>query len=935
MANSYVEIPVSGASTYTFPFPYIAEADVKVYVGGVLQTISTHYTFTSSNIIEFTAGNVPADTSQVVRIQRETEAENKLVTYSNTGLDADDLNLGSNQNFYLAQEATDKAEEAVSSGADGTLTVGGRLTNVSDPVDSQDAATKSWVASQVAGGNGSVTSSSTAPTGASQGDLWIDTDQNIMYVWTGSEWVNGGVQDVERHDILGSSLTPIFGRGIIDPVDHNGGVSQVTAVYLNGVLLKPTTIMLDFSTGDYDILDTAHVALASIPAADDEITVIKSASMSASLIADINTVKNSIPALSNIESNVSTLQSDVSTLQNAAVVTPQDFGAVADGVTDDSQAIQDALDYVNSQGGGRVFLPSGMYRKADTSGSLYVYSNTTIEGEGDSSVIFHDDTVVNGRRDMMTVITGSSNITYRNFKILGTAKTHLSETNQSQTLNGSQITNLRLEGLTIEGVRFMATSFGECENVYVTGCSLIDVLRDGFRFTASKNVRIIGNYGKNVADDVVALHNSDQNGTDPKDHIAHVVSGNTFEQCQGMKMLGAKVLTVTDNIMMRSIRQCVEVVMGASVEGNTPSFDINISNNQFLDTIGNLGTNTVITIENDSSRSDTSGSQAGVNSGIFDSSYLSGIDGASVTNQGLVGVRINNNTIARTLPDTAAWSDYGYGQLFDRVTNGIYSDPAVTVDTFKCHSINILGSIKGLEISGNTFRGNDLYGIRLIPNGSSDILDVDNCMISNNIVQDCPTFFLVMNGTGAGIGAKNVMFINNIIDLDPYFRHPSHNADNSWVANSSLTPLYNASSLGLMVGGNTFKNVSETGISDDDVTVISPNLVYSSADWHTNSLSNKGVRSLPQARNNLIIPIDADPTSATFGNIESMPRTCSSSLPTTGKYVKGHVIENFGAYTLQGSAGSQYVVSGWLRLTNGTSHVLNTDWAEMRVTTGT
>ena len=692
---------------------------------------------------------------------------------------------------------------------------------------------------------------------------------------------------------------------------------QAFLVIIDGVLQSP----VDAYTMS---INPAQLTFASAPPASSKIVVTTTAAATGAVLdnLDVTTTGSTEPrSLSD---------------RFADTVNVKDFGAVGDGVTDDTSAIQAALDYINSLGGGLLLLPEGTYRKADTSPTLNVYSNTTIKGEGDASVIFHDDTVTNSRRDMMNVVTGSSNITYKDFKILGTAKTHLSQVNQSQTLIGEQITNLTLEGLTIEGVRYMATAFAKCENVYVTDCSLLDVLRDGFRFTTSKNVRIIGNYAKNVADDVVALHNADQNDNDPKDHIGHIVSNNTFEQCQGMKMLGSKALTVTDNVMMRSLRNCVVVSMGASVEGNTPSFDIDISNNKFLDTIGTLGSNTVIVVSNESSRSDTSGGQAGVNSDIFDSSYLSDIDQASVTNQGLVNVRINNNTIARTLPDAAAWSDYGYGQLFDRATNGIYSNPVVTVDTFKCHSITIEGAVKGLDISRNIFRGNNLYGIRLNPEGTSDIIDVDNCMISNNIVQDCPTLFLVMNGVGSGVGAKNVMFINNIIDLDPYFRHPSHNStDNTWAGNDSLVPIYNVTSLGVMVGGNTFKNVSGTGISNDDVTVISPNLIYSSADWHTSSSSNKGVRHLPSARNNLIIPIDAAPTSATFGNIISMPRTCSSSLPTTGRYVKGHVIENSNAFSLQGTSGSQYTVSGWLRLTNGTSHVLGTDWVTMRTSTGT
>ena len=36
-----------------------------------------------------------------------------------------------------------------------------------------------------------------------------------------------------------------------------------------------------------------------------------------------------------------------------------------------------------------------------------------------------------------------------------------------------------------------------------------------------------------------------------------------------------------------------------------------------------------------------------------------------------------------------------------------------------------------------------------------------------------------------------------------------------------------------------------------------------------------------------------------------------------------------------GAPGSQYVVTGWVRATTGSGHVLNTDWYEMRTLTGT
>jgi hypothetical protein len=39
--------------------------------------------------------------------------------------------------------------------------------------------------------------------------------------------------------------------------------------------------------------------------------------------------------------------------------------------------------------------------------------------------------------------------------------------------------------------------------------------------------------------------------------------------------------------------------------------------------------------------------------------------------------------------------------------------------------------------------------------------------------------------------------------------------------------------------------------------------------------------------------------------------------------------------SIQGTAGSRYVVIGWFRVTGGTGNVLGTDWMEMRTLTGT
>ena len=64
-------------------------------------------------------------------------------------------------------------------------------------------------------------------------------------------------------------------------------------------------------------------------------------------------------------------------------VTPQMFGAYGDGVNDDSDAIQVALDK-----GGVVYLPAGRYKITKT---LTIGSNTVLMGAGDNSVIFLGD----------------------------------------------------------------------------------------------------------------------------------------------------------------------------------------------------------------------------------------------------------------------------------------------------------------------------------------------------------------------------------------------------------------------------------------------------------------------------------------------------------------------------------------------------------------
>jgi hypothetical protein len=59
----------------------------------------------------------------------------------------------------------------------------------------------------------------------------------------------------------------------------------------------------------------------------------------------------------------------------------------------------------------------------------------------------------------------------------------------------------------------------------------------------------------------------------------------------------------------------------------------------------------------------------------------------------------------------------------------------------------------------------------------------------------------------------------------------------------------------------------------------------------------------------------------------------ATSVPTTGTWKTGDVVKKSDPVEA-GSASSKYVITGWIRVTDGSANALNTDWLEMRVLTG-
>jgi polygalacturonase len=612
------------------------------------------------------------------------------------------------------------------------------------------------------------------------------------------------------------------------------------------------------------------------------------------------------------------------------VVSVKDFGAVGDGVTDDRLAFQRAFNYVNSIGGGVVYMPPGRYRKADAPGSIWtMFSNTTLCGEGDSSVIFHDDrsTQLRSGNDMLQC-NDASNITFRDFRLEGTALTELTELNHKQTFSGSRIEGLRFINVTIKGTRFMATSFNRANNVLFSGNRIEDCIRDGLRCTNCSNVVITGNMIKNVADDAIATHALDSAEL-PSSGV--VITNNVIESSQGIKVLGAKVLDISNNIIRRTTRGPIDIKLPDSgSEGNTPQFAINITNNIISDTFADRGINRVIQIQSAKGRDYGSLlTKPGVSSPPYDFNYLNNIDTGSPIYAGQYGINISNNQIIRTLPSGVNYSSWGYGLLFDRTTVGLFSDPFIGESTFNTQSILIDGPTDGLMIQNNFISGQGEVFFR--SNTSTNTVDFQNVVISGNVFHNSRTQAIRFSPqVGSGPGAAIFWIHSNIFDIDPFFRNATHNSDNTW---TSL--LFSAINPGPLVSviarNNVFKNCA---IPYPAAVNGSGNIFYADVVAPFDNAANKGIRFVPSPSTNLIVSIDGDPASATYNNVTSTPLDQSDGIPTAGKYVKGHIVYATGGDVV-GPPGSKYIITGWRRLTTGSNHILNTDWAELRSLTGT
>ncbi len=130
--------------SFSFTFPYLKDTDIKVSVGGVVKTVTTHYTLHTPTTIKFTSGNIPASGTNNVRIYRETaDTALQATFYPGSAIRSGDLNDNFTQNLYVTQESNNDSTLALDNSreSDGDGTYTSAITKANTAVTTANSAT--------------------------------------------------------------------------------------------------------------------------------------------------------------------------------------------------------------------------------------------------------------------------------------------------------------------------------------------------------------------------------------------------------------------------------------------------------------------------------------------------------------------------------------------------------------------------------------------------------------------------------------------------------------------------------------------------------------------------------------------------------------------------------------------------------------------------
>jgi hypothetical protein len=609
-------------------------------------------------------------------------------------------------------------------------------------------------------------------------------------------------------------------------------------------------------------------------------------------------------------------------------VSVKDFGATGDGATDDTAAVQAALAYAASVSDKRIlYFPAGDYRLTTLTSPLILPSNIIVCGDGMEVTQIRWADTASGRH-LFNTPGGESreNIAIQDIHLRGSHDTNVSEVGAYPIVLESTTQNVRIDRVKVTYSRVFGMAVREADSVFVSGCVVEHCAADGISVYGCRRLRITDNSIRNCDDDAISFGTEHSRAASFRTEA--VITGNVIANAQGINGTGVNNVVIANNqlrnIKTRGISLLWDdgfgglgsnTIYGVVIEGNTINNVLNLSS---VESAGN--SNFYISVQakqQAGSGSSIPGEPNG--SGVF-TSLLGALDnmGTSAALGGAHWVKIANNVLIRTMRAGDSFSAYGDGDVYER--DGAY-DPTLTDAMIDGPGIQTIG-VRNSIISGNIIAN---IAIPIEPFGPSSAYISDGTVISGNLLYNFKSFGVAMSGDGI---RTNVRIVNNVFDGDPFCANSGRNSNGTWQTQWALPAIYAQGEKGLDVSFNVFRNVSIPVDSSEPVNLVGNRVDCKPVDVGF-STSNGGVGFVPSASESYYhFVVETDPSNAAFGQLITAPVRESSSIPTSGTYVRGHFVRDV-SYPI----GAGKIRLGWARLTTGTGHTAGTDWSPVYGTT--
>lgn len=213
-----------------------------------------------------------------------------------------------------------------------------------------------------------------------------------------------------------------------------------------------------------------------------------------------------------------------------------DFGAKPDGVTVNTRIIQQAINYISENGGGRLVFQVGNY----VTGSIYLKTNVTLHLEYGSTILGSTnpfDYVKDPKVKWMSMIfainqenigiTGKGTINGRGFITANSMMNYIhrgiykdplkldrpNETNRPENIYFRECTNVRITDITLRDPASWNQTYDQCKNLYVDNIYVDSKSywnNDGIDIIDCDGV-ILKNSYFDAADDVICFKSHDAN----------------------------------------------------------------------------------------------------------------------------------------------------------------------------------------------------------------------------------------------------------------------------------------------------------------------------------------------------------------------------------------------------------------------------------------